>query len=99
MSYPASTPHDPIEEILPDVFMVRGSVRMNPLVTITRNMAIVRHEGELSLIDPIRLDEAGEGQLRELGDVNEPILVHSDVNEGSKSSHVRDDPLHDHVWS
>lgn len=69
MSYPAATPHDPIEEILPDVFMVRGSVRMNPLVTITRNMAIVRHEGELTLIDPIRLDEAGDGQLRELGDV------------------------------
>jgi hypothetical protein len=42
---------------------------MNALVRITRNMAIVRHEGELSLVDPIRLDEAGELELRELGEV------------------------------
>ena len=48
-------PHDPIEEIQPDVFMVRGEIKMNALMTITRNMAIVRHEGELTLVDPIRL--------------------------------------------
>jgi len=69
MAYTAPTPHDPIEEILPDVYMARGSVRMNALGRITRNMAIVRHEGELTLVDPIRLDAEGERQLRELGTV------------------------------
>lgn len=67
MTYAPVHPHDPIEEICPDLFMVRGSIQMNPLIRITRNMAIVRHEDELTLVDPIRLDSAGERQLRELG--------------------------------
>lgn len=62
-------PHDPIEEIQPDVFMVRGSIKMNALMTITRNMAFVRHDGELTLIDPIRLSAAEEKRLDELGTV------------------------------
>jgi hypothetical protein len=69
MSYAAAQPHDPIEEIAPDLFMVRGSVRMNPLMRITRNMAIVRHGGELSLVDPIRLEQAEEGRLETLGTI------------------------------
>ncbi len=69
MPYAPVYPHDPIQEIAADLFMVRGSVRMNALMRITRNMAIVRHQGELSLVNPIRLDEAGERQLRGLGDV------------------------------
>ncbi len=69
MAYAPAFPHDPIEEIFPDVFMVRGSVRMNALMRITRNMAIVRHDGELTLVDPIRLDAEGESQLRALGTV------------------------------
>jgi hypothetical protein len=69
MPHAPAYPHDPIEEIDRDLFMVRGCIRMKPLVTITRNMAIVRHEGELSLVNPIRLDEAGERQLLELGEI------------------------------
>jgi len=61
--------HDPIEEIRTDVFMVRGTIRMKPLMYITRNMAIVRHAGELTLVDPIRLSEEGEKRLAELGTV------------------------------
>ncbi len=62
-------PHDPIQEIQPDVFMVRGSIKMNPLITLTRNMAIVRHAGELTLVDPIRLSAAEETRLEALGAV------------------------------
>jgi hypothetical protein len=69
MAYAPAYPHDPIEEIAPDLFMVRGSIRLNRLMRITRNMAIVRHEGELSLVNPIRLDEEGERALRDLGEV------------------------------
>ena len=61
--------HDPIEEIQTDVFMVRGCIRMNALMTITRNMAIVRHAGELTLVDPIRLSAAEEKRLDALGAV------------------------------
>jgi hypothetical protein len=69
MPHPPAYPHDPIEEIATDLFMVRGSIRMNALMRITRNMAVVRHQGELSLVDPIRLDEAGEQQLVALGHI------------------------------
>jgi len=31
MPYPPAYPHDPIEEIAADLFMVRGSIRMNAL--------------------------------------------------------------------
>jgi hypothetical protein len=69
MPHAPAYPHDPIEEIAADLFMVRGSVRMNALMRITRNMAIVRHQGDLNLINPIRLDEQGERELLALGDV------------------------------
>ena len=62
-------PHDPIEEIQPDVFMVRGAIKLNALLTITRNMAIVRHDGELTLVDPIRLAPGEEERLEALGSV------------------------------
>ncbi len=75
MPHPPVTPHDPIEEIAADLFMVRGSVRMNPLARITRNMAIVRHRGELNLVNPIRLDEEGERQLLALGDVKRVLRL------------------------
>jgi hypothetical protein len=67
--HPPAYPHDPVEEIATDLFMVRGSVRLNALMRITRNMAIVRHQGELSLVNPIRLDEEGERNLLALGDI------------------------------
>ena len=79
-------PHDPIEEIQPDVFMVRGEIKMNALMTITRNMAIVRHAGELTLVDPIRLSSAEEKQLERLGDVKRILRL--------GSMHGVDDPYY-----
>lgn len=67
--YPPIYPHDPIEEIAQDVFMVRGSIKMNALVRITRNMAIVRHDGELTLVNPIRLHSVEEEKLQTLGTI------------------------------
>jgi hypothetical protein len=73
--YAAARPHDPIEEIAPDVFMVRGGMKMNPLVSISRNMAIIRHDGELTLVNPIRLTAQGERELIELGTVKRLIRL------------------------
>lgn len=69
MTHAPVYPHDPIEEILPDVFLVRGSVRFNALMRITRNMAILRHADGLTLVNPIRLNEVEEQNLRSLGQV------------------------------
>jgi hypothetical protein len=77
MINPPIYPHDPIEEIQPDVFMVRGEIKMNALMTITRNMAIVRHEGELTLVDPIRLSPGEEKQLEGLGSVKRVLRLGS----------------------
>ena len=63
MNGPPVYPHGPVEQIADDVFMVRGSIRMNPVVRITRNMAIVRNGSELTLVNPIRLSPAGEAEL------------------------------------
>ncbi len=69
MAYPPIYPHDPIEEIAPDIFLVRGAINLNPILRITRNMVIVRHEGDLTLVNPIRLNEASEAELNTMGTV------------------------------
>lgn len=69
--------YDPIEWLADDVFMVRGSVSLNALMHITRNMAIVRHGGELTLIDPVRLDAAAEARLRQFGNVQHVLRLGS----------------------
>ncbi len=74
-AYPPVYPHDPVEQIAEDVFMVRGSIRMSALMRITRNMAIVRNEGQLSLINPIRLSPEGEVELQSLGEVKHIIRL------------------------
>ena len=79
-------PHDPIEEIQPDVFMVRGEIKLNALMTITRNMAIVRHESELTLVDPIRLSPGEEKRLEQLGTVKRILRL--------GSMHGVDDPYY-----
>jgi hypothetical protein len=77
MDYPAPCPHDPIEEVAPDIFIVRGSLKMNAIIRLSRNMGIIRHEGTLTLINPIRLTDAGEQQLRALGTVKHIIRLGS----------------------
>ncbi len=68
-------PHGAIEEIADNVFMVRGSIKMNAFVRITRNMGIVREGSELTLIDPIRLNSKGEAQLKSLGSISNVIRL------------------------
>ena len=69
MAFAPVYPHDPIEEITQDVFMARGSIRMNPIIRITRNMVILRHDGELTLVNPIRLNDQDLQALDALGEV------------------------------
>ena len=68
-------PHDAVQEIADDVFAVRGSLLMNPLIRISRNMTVIRHAGELSLINPIRLNEAGIAELQRLGKISRILTL------------------------
>lgn len=69
MSYPPALPHDPPKQIAEDLFVVHGSVQLLPVARITRNMVIVRDEGQLTLINPVRMDEAGLESLETLGEI------------------------------
>jgi hypothetical protein len=77
MSYAEVTPFSPPEEIGPDLFVVYGSVKPNPLVAFTRNMAVVRHEGELTLINSVRMDDEGLEALEALGTVRHVLRLGS----------------------
>ena len=68
-------PHGNVEEIAEDIFMLRGSIKMNPLVRITRNMGIIRNGDELSLINPVRVSAKVEAQIAKLGQIKHVIRL------------------------
>ena len=67
--------HGNVEEIAEDIFMLRGSIKMNPLVRITRNMGIIRNGDELSLINPVRVNAKVEAQIAKLGQIKHIIRL------------------------
>jgi len=73
--YPPACPHEPMRKIGPDIFFVPGSIQMNPLMRISRNMVIVRNGGELALLNPIRLSADGEAAIEALGVVRHVVRL------------------------
>ena len=73
MSYAPIYPHGEVEEIGANVFMVRGSIKLNPLVRITRNMVFVRSAGEISLVNPIRVSDTVLEQIKKIGSIEHLI--------------------------
>lgn len=73
MSYGKIYPHGDVEQIGNDIYMVRGSINLNPLIRITRNMTFVRQGSELSLINPIRVNDRVLKQLASLGEIKRVI--------------------------
>lgn len=67
--YPPAYPHDPIRNLYPGVFLLQGSIRMGPGMWMNRNMVILQSGSELSLINPVRMDEQGLAALDALGRV------------------------------
>ena len=71
-------PHGELEEVFDDVFFVTGTSR--PLFEgqrwqFSRNMTVVRHGGSLTLINAIRLDDAGLARLEALGEVTHMVKL------------------------
>lgn len=69
MPYPEALPHDAPQQIADDLFVVYGCVTPSRGVRFTRNMTIVRDQGQLTLINPVRMDDAGLQSLDALGEV------------------------------
>ena len=75
--YPAM-PHGEIEELFTDVFFVTGTTKPTFLEMswqFSRNMVIIREGGTLTLINTVRLDEAGLAKLDRLGTVKNIIKL------------------------
>ncbi|HCS26432.1 MAG TPA: hypothetical protein DIW43_03205 [Spongiibacteraceae bacterium] len=68
-TYAKITPHSAIREILPDVFFVQGSYRFAIGFRFSRNMLVLRQGRELTVINPVRLNETEEQKLDALGTV------------------------------
>lgn len=73
--YPPPTPHDPLVEVFPDVFLVRGSYRASAWLSFNRNMVVVRQADELTVINSVRLQPRHEEQLEALGTVRHVIRL------------------------
>ena len=86
MNYPSALPHDLPKQIAEDVFVVHGCVKPSAVVRFSRNMAIIRDKGELTLINPVRMDEAGLAELDKLGKVTHVMRL--------VASHGMDDPFY-----
>jgi len=69
MNYPDVLPHDLPQQVAEDLFVVHGCVKPNAFIRFTRNMTIVRENGQLTLINPVRMDDAGLLALEELGKI------------------------------
>ena len=67
--YPPAYPHDEIEHLYPNVYMLHGSIRMGPGMRMNRNMIILKNNNELTLINPVRMSDDGLSTLDRLGEV------------------------------
>ncbi|MBL4689639.1 MAG: hypothetical protein JKY37_33940 [Nannocystaceae bacterium] len=65
----AVEPHGDLQPIFDDAWYVTGSVSFKPLVRLVRNMVVLRHEGELTVVNSVRLNAQGEAALDALGKV------------------------------
>ena len=76
--YTPLMPHGDIAEVFPDIHFVTGTSRPNFAGTnyqFSRNMTIVREAGALTLINTVRLDDAGLATLDKLGRVTNVVKL------------------------
>ncbi|MCB9780949.1 MAG: hypothetical protein H6742_20440 [Alphaproteobacteria bacterium] len=74
-AFPDVLPHGVLEPLAPGIHWVRGSVRMGPGVLIPRTMVVLQHEGELTLVSAVRLDDQGIAALDALGRVAHIVKI------------------------
>jgi len=67
--------HGDFNEVFPDVFWMQGTVKMGPGMVINRNMIVLRHEGELTVINAVRPEEHRVAELEALGTVKDVVKL------------------------
>lgn len=94
MDLPEALPHSGIEKLNDDVFYVTGSnviVHDDIRLKASRTMTIIRDNGELTLINSIRLNDAGLKELTSLGVVKNVVRL--------GAFHGRDDAFYQQQFS
>lgn len=64
--------HGEIKEVFKDVFFVSGTMKnefFGSMWQFSRNMVVIRERGDLSIINSVRLNEAGLKELEKLGKI------------------------------
>lgn len=65
--FPPAYPHDELEVLYPNVYLLHGSIKMGPGIRMNRNMLILKHGEDLILINPVRMSAEGIARLDQLG--------------------------------
>jgi hypothetical protein len=73
--YPPASAHDPISQLLPNIYWVHGSVKIGPGMQMNRNMLIIKQGPDLTLINPVRLHDQHLHKLDALGQVQHLIRL------------------------
>lgn len=76
--FPDAMPHGPIREVFSDVFFVTGTMRGEFFGSdwqFSRNMTVVREDGDLTLVNSVRLNDEGLAQLDGLGTVKNVVRL------------------------
>lgn len=73
--YPPAYPHDKLQKLYPGVFLLHGSIKVGPGMSMNRNMIILKSGSEIILINPVRMNEEGLAALDLLGRVSKIIRL------------------------
>src|ERR1700742_4164997 len=86
--FPAALPHGELREVLPGIHFVTGSLRLPGRLPLrfSRNMTVIVEGEPLTLVNTVRLDEAGLAALDKLGKVTDVIRI--------AAFHGMDDPFY-----
>ena len=88
-TYSPAWPHGPVTAAFPDVFHVVGTNKTHHAgvdLQTSRTMTVLRDGGALTLINTVRLDDAGLHALEALGEVRHVVRL--------GAFHGRDDPFY-----
>ncbi|GAA6136008.1 hypothetical protein NBRC116188_27980 [Oceaniserpentilla sp. 4NH20-0058] len=67
--YAPAYPHDTLTTIYPNIYLLHGSIKVGPGMRMNRNMVVLKNDDELTLINPVRMDEEELACLDKLGRV------------------------------
>ncbi len=84
--FPPAHPHSELVEVLPDLFVVTGTMKLGGPMRFGRNMTVVRQGERLILVNTVRLDGNGLAALDKLGKVTDVIRI--------AGNHGMDDPFY-----